>query len=226
MSRSASRRRKRRARRSRIRHPKAAPRAAFSLSSHWKGYPLRPADSLLPSLRGGVGGGGPRVPLSRCAEKLAPDNRQPAARASEASTSGKTSNALPTQFSARGPPPPTPPRKGELTVIAARSHLHLQNLHAPPLRGCVSTAPAASSDPQSQTATRDKLRPSIHTLATHSAPELWPKSRPLQVEGWRAQGRPGAGRARGPPANKMQAAGTTGLAEHTRPSPRDGFNGL
>jgi hypothetical protein len=39
----------------------------------------------------------------------------------------------------------------------------------------------------------------------------------------RAQGRPGAGRARGPPAEKTQAAVTTGLAEHARPSPRDGF---
>ncbi|SMX56242.1 protein of unknown function [Bradyrhizobium sp. ORS 285] len=42
----------------------------------------------------------------------------------------------------------------------------------------------------------------------------------------RAQGRPGAGRARGPPAAKKQAAVTTGLAEHTRPSLRDGWNGL
>jgi len=40
----------------------------------------------------------------------------------------------------------------------------------------------------------------------------------------RAQGRPGAGRARGPPAAKKQAAVTTGLAEATRPSLRDGFN--
>ncbi|MGJ5075437.1 hypothetical protein ACQR1R_21305, partial [Bradyrhizobium oligotrophicum] len=38
-------------------------------------------------------------------------------------------------------------------------------------------------------------------------------------------GRPGAGRARGPPAEKKQAAVTTGLAEHARPSLRDGFDG-
>ncbi|GLH80858.1 hypothetical protein SSBR45G_57670 [Bradyrhizobium sp. SSBR45G] len=41
----------------------------------------------------------------------------------------------------------------------------------------------------------------------------------------RAQGRPGAGRARGPPAKKMQAAGTTGLADYARPSLRDGLDG-
>jgi hypothetical protein len=35
---------------------------------------------------------------------------------------------------------------------------------------------------------------------------------------------PGAGRTHGPPAKKVQAAGTTGSAEHTRHSPRDGFN--
>ncbi len=40
----------------------------------------------------------------------------------------------------------------------------------------------------------------------------------------RAQGRPGAGRARGPPAQKMQAAGTTGSAEIARPSLRDGLH--
>jgi hypothetical protein len=39
----------------------------------------------------------------------------------------------------------------------------------------------------------------------------------------RAQGRPGAGRARGPPAEKKQAAVTTGPAEHARPSLRDGL---
>jgi len=36
---------------------------------------------------------------------------------------------------------------------------------------------------------------------------------------------PGAGRTHGPPAEKMQAAGTTGSAENTRHSPRDGFDG-
>jgi hypothetical protein len=48
----------------------------------------------------------------------------------------------------------------------------------------------------------------------------------LKRDPWkqRAQGRPGAGRARGPPAEKKQAAVTTGLAEASRPSLRDGFN--
>jgi hypothetical protein len=35
---------------------------------------------------------------------------------------------------------------------------------------------------------------------------------------------PGAGLAHGPPAKKMQAAGTTGSAENVRHPPRDGFN--
>ncbi|MGJ4931156.1 hypothetical protein ACQR1I_33845 [Bradyrhizobium sp. HKCCYLS2038] len=35
---------------------------------------------------------------------------------------------------------------------------------------------------------------------------------------------PGAGRTHGPPAKKMQAAGTTGSAETSRHSPRDGFH--
>ncbi len=39
----------------------------------------------------------------------------------------------------------------------------------------------------------------------------------------RAQGMPGAGRPHGPPAKKMQAAGTTGSAETSRHSPRDGW---
>jgi len=56
------------------------------------------------------------------------------------------------------------------------------------------------------------------------APELYITSA-LEIR-WRAQGRPDAGRARGPPAKKMQAAGTTGLAEHARPSLRNGWNGL
>jgi hypothetical protein len=41
----------------------------------------------------------------------------------------------------------------------------------------------------------------------------------------RARGMPGAGRTHGPPAKKMLAAGTTGSAETSRHSPRDGFNG-
>ncbi len=40
----------------------------------------------------------------------------------------------------------------------------------------------------------------------------------------RAQGMPGAGRPHGPPAKKMQAAGTTGSAETSRHSPRDGLH--
>src|SRR4051812_22810875 len=40
----------------------------------------------------------------------------------------------------------------------------------------------------------------------------------------RARGMPGAGLAHGPPAKKMQAAGTTGSAENVRHPPRDGFN--
>jgi len=44
------------------------------------------------------------------------------------------------------------------------------------------------------------------------------------LTGRRAQGMPGAGRTHGPPANKMQAAGTTGSAETSRHSPRDGLH--
>jgi hypothetical protein len=40
----------------------------------------------------------------------------------------------------------------------------------------------------------------------------------------RAQGRPGARRPHGPRANKMHGVGTTGSAETSRPSLRDGFN--
>ena len=36
---------------------------------------------------------------------------------------------------------------------------------------------------------------------------------------------PGAGRTHGPPAQKMQAAGTTSSAETSRHSPRNGWNG-
>ncbi len=40
----------------------------------------------------------------------------------------------------------------------------------------------------------------------------------------RTQGRPGARRPHGPRANEMHGAGTTGSAETSRPSLRDGFN--
>jgi len=43
--------------------------------------------------------------------------------------------------------------------------------------------------------------------------------------GGREEGRASA-EARGPPAEKKQAAVTTGTAGQTRPSPRDGFNRL
>ncbi len=62
----------------------------------------------------------------------------------------------------------------------------------------------------------------VHLLAAHLASELCCSSCPPEK---RARGMPGAGRTHGPPAKKMQAAGTTGSAETSRHSPRDGFDG-
>jgi hypothetical protein len=55
------------------------------------------------------------------------------------------------------------------------------------------------------------------------APELFHQMALLKT---RAQGMPGAGRTHGPPATKKQAAVTTGSAETSRHSLRDGFNGV
>src|SRR4051812_13339089 len=56
------------------------------------------------------------------------------------------------------------------------------------------------------------------------APELCITSA-LETNGG-AQGRPGAGRARGPPAAKNAGGRHHRSAEHARPSPRNGWNGL
>jgi hypothetical protein len=79
---------------------------------------------------------------------------------------------------------------------------------------------------QRLTAARKASDPDLQSqhMRTHprnaSAPELVQQITTLIKT--RVQGRPGADRARGPPAEKKQAAVTTGLAEHARPSPRDG----
>src|SRR5450432_342207 len=62
----------------------------------------------------------------------------------------------------------------------------------------------------------------LRALAAHFASELLQAS-PSKSE--RAQGRPGAGRTHGPPANKKQAASPQ-VQQNIRPSLRDGFNGV
>jgi hypothetical protein len=64
-----------------------------------------------------------------------------------------------------------------------------------------------------------QISAAAHVLAARCARVLAASSPP---ENERAQGRPGARRARGPPAEKKQAAVTTGSAETARPSLRDG----
>jgi hypothetical protein len=63
---------------------------------------------------------------------------------------------------------------------------------------------------------------SVHAgvLATRFAPELWQAS-PSKIE--RAQGRPGAGRTHGPPANKNAGGSHHRFSHIIRPSLRDGF---
>jgi len=76
-----------------------------------------------------------------------------------------------------------------------------------------------SSFKSCRTAEGGMLPPSRGALCVRGLPMDLPS--PKQ----RARGMPGAGLAHGPPAKKMQAAGTTGSAETARHSPRDGWNG-
>jgi hypothetical protein len=103
-----------------------------------------------------------------------------------------------------------------------RQHETVNAICLVPVRGLVRAARGPGFRPTSNNPRRSHFRHMSAFSRRVSRPSLM-RASPSIIE--RAQGRPGAGRTHGPPANKKQAASPQ-VQPNIRPSLRDGFNGV